>query len=667
MVLELHALERIIEASGRQFLFIVAPNKSTVYPEHVGFVPNAAGCNRSRYDLLLENIDEYPLRSFVRLDEQLRNAKELYAHLYDKTSTYWNGLGAMVGAETIHQWISDGAMKQPRGDYHSSGSISNGDLYSQLMGFPALAEDRPFQSFLNPEHSDLPHGLLYSDDFIDNLLPHLAGMFSQLDVVPTHRVPSRQYRERLRDYDFILFERAESELATVHIDLDEIFSLFEHEVKIPERYHLDLSVAVPVSHISLDLRADGLQIKSMGPQSAFEITSVPGSDENIFRVLKLSIAASQSNIMTLMSLTGIPHVTQKSLKLGITEVYLPLKFEKALSLRIKPGNRAGLFVLRSAEILGFIRNPSALALLTDKNTVAKTDQGDEVTYLPEGSEESISESKEDDDILAAMSDRTVSGCTPEMELSGDNMVSSSREPSLEMTDDNTERIVIPEDLEGGVSLSEAEIGDSITVAERANGDEGSGDVTSIGAEASSSQEPEYKAADQVDEHALISKEADEAGSISQAEIGDSITVAESEKVSATSEDIASGDIMVPSPEEPSITLADFEDGRIFQRRGRSRNIMVSGTYTGMPKAIEARVVSDGTLEEIVPWTAIDTSPKNGIFLGELLHVPQGGWYNIQVRYRNNHGVSSRGTHKWGVGILVGCLGQSNMKGKPAAA
>jgi len=32
-----------------------------------------------------------------------------------------------------------------------------------------------------------------------------------------------------------------------------------------------------------------------------------------------------------------------------------------------------------------------------------------------------------------------------------------------------------------------------------------------------------------------------------------------------------------------------------------------------------------------------------------------------VRYSNNHSVVSYGTHKWGVGILVGCIGQSNMK------
>ena len=119
--------------------------------------------------------------------------------------------------------------------------------------------------------------------------------------------------------------------------------------------------------------------------------------------------------------------------------------------------------------------------------------------------------------------------------------------------------------------------------------------------------------------------------------------------------------MVLLQQSPSITLADFEDGRIFQRKGAGADITISGTYTGTPKAIEARVVRDSTLAEIVPWTVIDASPKNGIFLGVLPHVPQGGWYKIQVRHGSEHAVASSGSHKWGVGMLVACLGQSNMK------
>ena len=539
LVLELQALETIIEASGSRFLFIVAPNKSTVYPEHVGFVPNSAGCNRSRYDLLLESIAEYPLRSFVRLDEQLRQAKKGDALLYDKTSTYWNGLGAAVAAETIHQQIFDGRSEKRPADCDSSGIISTGDLYNQLMGFPSLAEEGPFQRFVNPDRPDLPTGLLYGDAFVENLLPSMARMFRQLDVTPANGVPSKQRSENLRAYDFILLETAECDLASVHIDLDKMFSLVEHEVQIPQRYPLDLRAAVPVSHISLDLRKDGLEIKSMGSESVFELTSVPGSDEDIFRVLKLSIAASQSNIMTVTCLTGTPYVTPKSLKPGISEIYLPLPFQKVLSLRIQPGNGVDLLMLRSAEVLGFVKNPSILEPLPDKINVAKTEQEDEFKLLREGSTASISKSKVDTEISAAMSD-------------------------------------------GGVSRSNCET-------------------------------------------------------------------------------VASGGAKAPTSIEPCIAVADFEDGRIFQRRGRSTDIVVSGTYAGMPEAIEARVVRDSTFEEIVPWAVIDSFPRNGIFLGVLSDVPQGGWYNIQVRYRNNHSVSSYGTHKWGIGILVACLGQSNMK------
>ena len=108
---------------------------------------------------------------------------------------------------------------------------------------------------------------------------------------------------------------------------------------------------------------------------------------------------------------------------------------------------------------------------------------------------------------------------------------------------------------------------------------------------------------------------------------------------------------------PSITVADYEEGRVFQRRGATADIVVSGAYTGRPATVEARVVLEGTKKEVVPWTVVDGSPSNGIFMGVLRHVPQGGWYNVQARQGDNHAILSRGSNKWGVGILVACLGQ----------
>jgi hypothetical protein len=600
LFLELQALERIIQASGRRFLFTVAPNKSTVYPEYVGFIPDTTQCSLNRYDLLLKNMAEYPLGSFVRLDQELRNAKERSALLYDKTSTCWNGFGALVAAQTIQQRIVEGHPEHGPVDLHVSGAVGMGDLYAQVLRLPSSAEDGPAQVLTNPERPELPITLVYGDAFMHNLLPYAAETFNQLDVITSDRVPSRQYGENLRAYNVIMLERAESELAALHIDLEEVFLLLEPEVSIPERYPLDLGFAVPLSYISLQVRENGLQIKSMGPHSSFELTSVPGSDERTFRVLKLTISASHSNIMTVTPVTDMPYAVPKSLKQGITEILVPLPYQETLSLRIRPGAMAGLLVLRSAKVYGFTKDGRIPEPLSDTVVAAKTDEETEAHSLRQGSTEGISEPTPDPGFSSAQTDEPASGSGSEL-------------------------------------------------------------LASEGPEASTAKEPASKVADRDVEQALVDKDSEETVALSKIEIDNPITEAQREESIATSKDITPDDILVLTQQRPSITLADFEDGRIFQRKGAGADITVSGTYIGTPKAIEARVIRDSTLAEIVPWTVIDASPKNGIFLGVLPRVPQGGWYYIQVRHGSEHAVTSSGSHKWGVGMLAACLGQSNMK------
>lgn len=118
------------------------------------------------------------------------------------------------------------------------------------------------------------------------------------------------------------------------------------------------------------------------------------------------------------------------------------------------------------------------------------------------------------------------------------------------------------------------------------------------------------------------------------------------------------------PQKPSpktIVLNDVQPGSIFQRKGTSANIVISGRYTGEAKAIEARVEHFETREPVVPWTVIDSAPTQGIFMGILSEVPQGGWYRIAVRFSDQHTVADTGKARWAVGILVACIGQSNME------
>ena len=150
-------------------------------------------------------------------------------------------------------------------------------------------------------------------------------------------------------------------------------------------------------------------------------------------------------------------------------------------------------------------------------------------------------------------------------------------------------------------------------------------------------------------------------SISKIQADNSTAIPDSMPEESHTDEIASKTAGEPTSKIPSIALADFEDDRVFQREGQSAAIVVSGTYKGQLEAIEARVVKSNTFEEIVAWTVIDDAPRNGIFVGELMNVPQGGWYNLQVRSQNDPAVGVNGKNKWGVGMLIACLGQSNMK------
>jgi hypothetical protein len=118
---------------------------------------------------------------------------------------------------------------------------------------------------------------------------------------------------------------------------------------------------------------------------------------------------------------------------------------------------------------------------------------------------------------------------------------------------------------------------------------------------------------------------------------------------------------------PTIAVNDFANYRVFQRDigGTSKSVTISGTYSNMNwNRVDARVLQHGTNTAVVDWAIIDSTPGGGTFSGNLT-VPQGGWHNIEIRALDSAGSvigSSRGTNKWGVGMIILCIGQSNMSG-----
>ncbi len=108
-------------------------------------------------------------------------------------------------------------------------------------------------------------------------------------------------------------------------------------------------------------------------------------------------------------------------------------------------------------------------------------------------------------------------------------------------------------------------------------------------------------------------------------------------------------------------LTEITDGRIFQRDENNQyDMTVNGTYSGSPSAIQARVINNSDSSEEIIWTTIDDSPGGGTFSGILDNVPQGGWYELQVRFSDDTSISCNPEGKFAVGVLIACTGQSHI-------
>lgn len=98
-------------------------------------------------------------------------------------------------------------------------------------------------------------------------------------------------------------------------------------------------------------------------------------------------------------------------------------------------------------------------------------------------------------------------------------------------------------------------------------------------------------------------------------------------------------------------------GYVFQRAsgGTSRNITFSGTYTGSPAGIEARVINAaGT--GVTSWTRC-TTPSVGVW-NVTLTVPQGSELTLEVRDTVTTTNFARTQLPWGVGAVLLFTGES---------
>lgn len=121
-------------------------------------------------------------------------------------------------------------------------------------------------------------------------------------------------------------------------------------------------------------------------------------------------------------------------------------------------------------------------------------------------------------------------------------------------------------------------------------------------------------------------------------------------------------------EDSTITLKSPASYQVIQRDPDTKQAVVSlnGTTQQAAATLEAKVVKASGGETVVDWTTLARDLASGGSWSGKLTVPQGGWYRLEIRTLDAAGKvvdTLNSTNKWGVGINILCIGQSNMVGQ----
>src|ERR1051325_218504 len=183
---------------GIRYLFVIAPEKHTIYPE---YVPDAFRRMQevSRLDQLVRYMREHSDVEILDLRQALIEAKAR-ERLYHQTDSHWNDYGAFIGYQAIAgELMKSSAQIQPlkESDYELVREQSREmDLAAQLGLDDVLTEEnlrlRPrraeLEFHLNPDikylvsdgkETELPRLVMFRDSYSNYLIPFLDHHFSR--------------------------------------------------------------------------------------------------------------------------------------------------------------------------------------------------------------------------------------------------------------------------------------------------------------------------------------------------------------------------------------------------------------------------------------------------------------------------------------------------------
>lgn len=229
---QLTALNDYCRARGILFIVVIAPDKSTIYPQDMPREMQVVG-NTSRLDQLVRSMKQQGHTPILDLRAPLLQAAKTQ-QLYFKTDTHWNPSGQYVAYTRLIQVLErryPGMRPLPMSAFATTSQQTTLDL-PHIMGLTALPENlwrflpasdgsisrEPVPapggySLLLSQNSNpnLPNLLIYHDSFFASFIPLLEPHFSHITWV-WHYVEPKLWNRRWIDQvhpNVVIFELAE--------------------------------------------------------------------------------------------------------------------------------------------------------------------------------------------------------------------------------------------------------------------------------------------------------------------------------------------------------------------------------------------------------------------------------------------------------------------------
>ncbi len=192
-------------AEGKRFLFVIAPDKQSVYPEYLPGHIDEGG--PKRLDQLLPTLDALGVE-YLDLRSDIVAAKAGGEDLYYKNDTHWNTIGGFYAFRSIMKTLGLGEFERGQAEVVRESGGFQGDMAATMLGLTKIREDDFLlaqmsvagRSFFPAAQSETNDGkarlirtqneegngkrlLLLRDSFSIALLPYLSACFYSVDAV----------------------------------------------------------------------------------------------------------------------------------------------------------------------------------------------------------------------------------------------------------------------------------------------------------------------------------------------------------------------------------------------------------------------------------------------------------------------------------------------------